>query len=397
MSAPAPALTLDAVRAELLRLRQGPALGHPGVVTALSDPLRALLLSRQPPLSPAAGETTRLVAALRRAIDGLSPHERRYATVDFNLVDEHSWPTLTERQESLARLLRCSAKTVRRHAGQALDSLAQLISDGSYLTDDTSSSGEEAETFRQADDGATGRFFGIGPGANVHIVCSTMNTPSPRTRPRHNDTAHARYSAFADLDALVYTRVHLAQTFPTATIRDFYPGEYYNADPDCLIVLGAPHRNTVYRDFVPHLPYRFTEPPDAGLTLPGHEGVHLTPQWTPEGELLSDLTVITRLTLTQGTTVILLGGCLTLGVLGATKCLLNGARGTRNATHLDTLSDGGDLIVITTTRRIGGITDTPDLTTTQPLLLLTRDQAGGFTTRLDNTRHPSFRERESRP
>ncbi|WP_180985789.1 hypothetical protein [Streptomyces sp. CB02959] len=27
----------------------------------------------------------------------------------------------------------------------------------------------------------------------------------------------------------------------------------------------------------------------------------------------------------------------------------------------------------------------PDLTTAEPLLVLTRDQAGGFTTRLDNT------------
>ncbi|WP_164836063.1 hypothetical protein [Actinacidiphila soli] len=38
---------------------------------------------------------------------------------------------------------------------------------------------------------------------------------------------------------------------------------------------------------------------------------------------------------------------------------------------------------VTATRKIGGITDTPDLTAVEPLLL-TRDSAGGFTTRLDN-------------
>ncbi|GAQ54826.1 hypothetical protein [Streptomyces acidiscabies] len=382
---PAPALTPDAVRAELLRLRQGPALGHPGAVTALSSPLRALLLSRQPPLSPAASETTRLVAALRRAIDGLSPHERRYATADFNLVDEHSWPTLTERQESLARVLRCSVKTVRRHAGQALDSLALLISDGSYLTGEPpETDGDEAE-----DTDATARFFGIGHNSNVHVVCSTM------TRPRRSDPTPTRYGAFADLDALVYTRVHLAQAFPTATIRDFYPGEYYAADPDCLIILGSPHRNTVYREFGPHLPYRFAEPPDADLTFPGHGNIRFGPLWAPEGELLADLTVITRLTLDQGTTVILLGGCHTLGVLGAAKALLNNPR---NTAHLDAVSDHGDFVAVTTTRKIGGITDTPDLTTTDPLLLLTRDQAGGFTTHLDNAhRHPGAEEQESRP
>ncbi|MEU9397895.1 hypothetical protein AB0D86_49005 [Streptomyces sp. NPDC048324] len=93
----------------------------------------------------------------------------------------------------------------------------------------------------------------------------------------------------------------------------------------------------------------------------------------------------TRLSLDQGTTVILLGGCLSLGVLGAAKCLLNGERGRRNTAHLDAAASGGDVVAVTATRKIGGITDTPDLTTTEPLLLLTRDPAGAFTTRVDNT------------
>jgi hypothetical protein len=135
MTIPPPRLSPEDVRVELLRLRQGPALGHPGAVTALSEPLKALLLARQAPLSNAASETTRLVAALRRVIDALTPHERRHAATDFYLLGEHSWPSLTERQESLARVLRCSAKTVRRHAGQALDTLALLMCDGSYVTE----------------------------------------------------------------------------------------------------------------------------------------------------------------------------------------------------------------------------------------------------------------------
>jgi hypothetical protein len=44
-----------------------------------------------------------------------------------------------------------------------------------------------------------------------------------------------------------------------------------------------------------------------------------------------------------------------------------------------------DLVAVTATRKIGSIIDIPDLTTAEPLLLLTRDQAGVFTTRLDNT------------
>lgn len=59
---------------------------------------------------------------------------------------------------------------------------------------------------------------------------------------------------------LFYVRLHLARLFPAATVRDFHPGEYYNAEPDSLIVLSIPDRNTAYAAFDPHLPYRFTPP-----------------------------------------------------------------------------------------------------------------------------------------
>jgi hypothetical protein len=375
-----PRLSPEGVRTELLRLRQGPALGHPGAVTALSDPLRALLLGRQPPLSAAASDTTRLVAALRRAIDALTPHERRYAATDFNLLPEHSWPTLTERQESLARVLRCSAKTVRRHAGQALETLALLISDGSYITAQLAPTGRTTTTAAGAEE--TRRFFGITAASRVDLICSALPTMD-RARQRPNNSLYSRYAGFADLDALIYVRVHLAQSFPTVIVRDFHPSEYYNAEPDSLIILGTPDRNPVYVEFGPHLPYRFT--PQPAIIFDNHPDLRLAPLLTPEGELLADLTIITRLTLDQGTTVILLGGCLTLGVLGAAKCLLNSERGQRNTTYLDSLASGSDLVAVTVTRKIGGITDTPDLTATEPLLLLTRDHTGGFTTRLDNT------------
>ncbi|MFC8220395.1 hypothetical protein ACFUTY_19745 [Streptomyces sp. NPDC057362] len=376
---PPPRLSPEDVRTQLLRLRQGPALGHPGAVAALSNQLRGLLLARQAPLSDAGSETTRLVAALRRAIDGLTPHERRYAAADFNLLPEHSWPTLTERQESLARVLGCSAKTVRRHAGQALDTLALLVADGSYLAH-TPPAPEGAP----APAGEAAQFFGVSGASRIDVVCSAL-PDRPRQRP--NDPLYSRYAGFADLDALFYVRARLAQDFPAAKVRDFHPGEYYNAEPDCLVVLGAPDRNSAYAEFGPHLPYRFSAPPDPAVLFPGHRDIRLAPTWAPEGELLADLTIITRLTLDQGTTVILLGGCLTLGVLGAAKCLLNGERARRNTEYLDEIAAGGDFVAVTTTRKVGGITGTPDLIATEPLLLLTRDSAGGFTARMDRTTH----------
>jgi hypothetical protein len=64
---------------------------------------------------------------LRQAIGSLSRYERLHAEVGFNLTDEHSFPTLTARQESLAGSLRCAAKTVRRHGDRALESLALIL------------------------------------------------------------------------------------------------------------------------------------------------------------------------------------------------------------------------------------------------------------------------------
>jgi hypothetical protein len=74
-----------------------------------------------------ADEVVQVVATLRLAIERLNGHERRYAAVDFNLAADHSFPTLTERQESLAGELACTSKTVRRHAEQALESLALIV------------------------------------------------------------------------------------------------------------------------------------------------------------------------------------------------------------------------------------------------------------------------------
>ncbi|MEV0484518.1 hypothetical protein AB0I69_28385 [Streptomyces sp. NPDC050508] len=92
-----------------------------------------------------------------------------------------------------------------------------------------------------------------------------------------------RAGASADLNALFYVRVNLAQSFPAAPIRDFHSDEYYNAEPDCLIVLGAPDGNTAYAESDPHLSYRFTPPSETAITFPGHGDVRLAPPWAPEG------------------------------------------------------------------------------------------------------------------
>lgn len=122
-----PPLCVEQIKDSLIRLRQGHGLARPTAVLAgLSAPVRAHLVKETSVEQGSAEEVTQLVAVLRRAIEGLAEDERLSVEVDFNLVAEHRYRTLTERQESLARLQKCAAKTVRRHADRALETLAYV-------------------------------------------------------------------------------------------------------------------------------------------------------------------------------------------------------------------------------------------------------------------------------
>ncbi|MGH3502339.1 MAG: hypothetical protein ACRDQA_15845, partial [Nocardioidaceae bacterium] len=119
---------------------------------------------------------------------------------------------------------------------------------------------------------------------------------------------------------------------------------------------------------------------------PDLDGLTLGPRWTPRQELLEDLAVFTRLTLAQGTTVFLLGGCLTLGVLGSARCLLDVERGPNNVRYVTEQVGGDDFVLVTEARRVGGITDVADLTAINPLLLLSRANNAPFVAMIDNTK-----------
>ncbi|WP_132115630.1 ATP-binding protein [Actinocrispum wychmicini] len=122
-----PPPSVEQVAFELKRMRQRLGLGHPAVVLELSGPVRRHLLGAGTSDHGDASDVVLLVTALRDAVEELGDHERLFMSVDFNLVAEHSYPTLTERRESLARHIKCAMKTVRRHADRALESLAVVL------------------------------------------------------------------------------------------------------------------------------------------------------------------------------------------------------------------------------------------------------------------------------
>jgi hypothetical protein len=108
-------LSVDEVKDGLKRLRQGHGLARPtALLTTLTDSVRTYLANGAVFEPGSVDEVNLLVAVLRRAMEGLADDERLYVEVDFNLVAEHRYPTLTDRQESLARLQKCAGKTVEQ-------------------------------------------------------------------------------------------------------------------------------------------------------------------------------------------------------------------------------------------------------------------------------------------
>ncbi|MEY9846132.1 hypothetical protein ABH940_003217 [Streptacidiphilus sp. BW17] len=232
------------------------------------------------------------------------------------------------------------------------------------------------------------RFWGLAQSSRVDIVCSEIPEQERPYFASPQDRNYLRYAKFADLDSLIYVRTRLTQLHPDLVIRDFSPSEYFDTGVDTLVVVGGPPWNAKYREFLPQLPFYFAPNPlgeDDPLVVPQLGNLALGPQWSPDSDLLEDIAVFTRLTMTKGTTVFLLGGCLTLGVLGGAQCFLHGERAAANARWLTELIGDDDFVLVTDVRRLGGIADLADLTATEPLLVLARHNNDPFSVVVKNT------------
>ncbi len=390
MQLPEPAADVVTVRRELQRLRHGAGLASAGVVLQFSVAVQALLVGDGLASTASSAHVAMdLMRSLHRAISHLRRYHQLAVRVDLNLVDEHSYPTLTERQESLARLLGCSAKTIRRHSDQAFEALAYLITEPGLAPETQLATPPETtdpgprdwrDTLRQ--------FWKLSRYGRIDIVCSEI-PESERARfasPRHRN--YVRYAKFADLDALIYVRGRIMQTVPDIHIRDFTPSEYHGGDTTTLVVIGGSPWNPTYRDFLSQLPYHFAANlagQDEPIVVPMLDNLTIGPRWAERGDLLADLAVITRLTLAQDSTVFLLGGCLTLGVLGAARCFLQCERGAANVDYVTKLAGDADFVLVTEARRVGGITHVADLAKVNPLLLLARRGNEQFAVIQNNT------------
>jgi hypothetical protein len=364
---------LVAMKPELQRLRQGQGLAQPQVVLGSSPALRRCLLGSAAEGDSSARVALAVVERLAGAIGRLSESDQLIARTEFNLGHEHRYPTLTERQEALALALGCTAKTVRRRADRVLETLAVIIVSGVMASGQV---GAAAPVVLSDDaEDVLRRFWSIGTGSRVDVVCSEIPPEEASKYARPGDRNYLRYAKFADLDTLIYVRTRLAQLAPGAAVRDFSPAEHHDTDVATVIVIGGPPWNAGYREFLPRLPFYFEPHPlgeDDPLIVPQLDDLRLGPRWTPRAELVHDVAVFTRLRLASGTTAVLLGGCLTLGVLGAAKAFLDGRVGASNAAWVADQVGDGDAVVVTEARRVGGMTDVASFADSGPLLALGR-------------------------
>ena len=372
------ALDLDSVRIELHALRRGEALGRPQTALTVSAQLRDHLVGRGRTDAEAA---LGMVDAVLSAASRLSNADRQIVTAELNIDSAFSHPTLTARQEAVATALQCTAKTIRRRSDRALAALALvLVADPATK----STSGDDAPQ----EDAALRRFWRLRPNSEIDIVCSEIPIEERPDYAIPGDRNYLQYAKFADLDTLIFLRTRFAQLSPRTQVRDFAPSEHHDTAAAAMVVVGGPPWNAKFREFLPQLPFYFEPHPlgeDDPLVVPMLEHGTIGPRWTATGDLIDDVSIFTRLTLTTGTTVFLLGGCLTAGVLGAARTFLHGDVATGNIDWVNRHVGEDDVVVVTEARRIAGMTEGADLRHSGPLLVLQRPRSTGqFEVVVDN-------------
>lgn len=121
--------TPDLLRAlfkDLQALRSGVGLREPRRLLACSEAFHQVTGMSDSALTDAQQikvGMSRLVAV----IDSLDKYQREIALTELNLNESVDFPTLTERQGSLAVGRRCDPKTIRRHGNRALDAVAYFL------------------------------------------------------------------------------------------------------------------------------------------------------------------------------------------------------------------------------------------------------------------------------
>ncbi|WP_406029139.1 hypothetical protein OH802_14760 [Nocardioides sp. NBC_00850] len=357
-------MSTDVVVDRLARIRQGRGLAEPTAVLGLAETLKQTV-ARANGKSPTARpeDEVRIGVDLIRATLLLMPDDlRQVATAQFNLSSRDLGRTLSDREEDLARDLKCSAKTIRRRGAEAVALMAHFIRSGeaeARLLEGRLM--PEENSIQAPHDPPTDlrTFWGWPQALRIDILCSEIPESERPYFAHPSDRNYLRYAKFADLDTLIYLRSQLARYLPESNIRDFSPSEYYDSQADELIVIGGPPWNSKYRELQHALPLGFQANP-LGQDDPLIDGDALHyPEWLPDGTLQSDISLFSRITLRSGQQIKMLGGCLTAGVLGAARCFLDQAIAGPNIRWVIDQVGTADFSLAFRTPRLGSFLDPP--------------------------------------
>ena len=267
----------------------------------------------------------------------------------------------------------------QNHEKHIIEELATALFEGDQVEPALSGatvSGEDGAENRHDWRETLRNFWGLPTNPVIDVVCSEIPDEERASFASPDDRNYLRYAKFADLDSLVCVRVTLASLYPDSRVRDFSHAEYQSdAAPDALIVIGGPPWNSTFKNFQTSLPFHFESRAlgeDDPLILHELPDLPLSPSWSADGTLLSDITLFARIHARSSTTVYLLAGCLAHGVLGASMCFLHGQEMAGNSSYINDKVGSEDFILVTETARVGPYARPPNLTTAGTLVLMTR-------------------------
>jgi hypothetical protein len=207
-------------------------------------------------------------------------------------------------------------------------------------------------------------FWGVSKSNRFHIICPEIPVAFRTKFASSEDTNYLRYSKFADIDSLVYVKVHLKAIDHNSTITDFTSGEYYQSIEECQVVIGGPAWNRISKEYQKILPTKFEDGGDGNddplvIRDGGERTIYLPKQ--ENGSLIFDMSLFARLRHGLKERVYLLSGCRTLGVMGASKAFLAEDSAPDNIKFISKLVGDSDFVVVFKTKPFYGTVSTINL------------------------------------
>ena len=210
----------------------------------------------------------------------------------------------------------------------------------------------------------------------MDVICSEIPEDNRPEFAIHRHPNYLRYAKFADLDSLILVHDILAREFSDICVRDYGATESVAQHENGILIGGAAWNSRVQR-IQECLPFRYVDAdnPETDSLLINSDGVQMLfmSQFAPSGIPINDYFVFARLHPDGGSNLLLFGGGLTHGVLGAVKTFSHIPPGPMNACFLGRhTAPNAEIIVVGKVEHRDGYLRVCDFSVTPPCLILQR-------------------------